>query len=734
MADKFVRQKSNRWVKADKPTYGDWGDDDDDDDDEEEEDCNANYNNYDENYRGNNDSNSIRDNLNQSYSTQNNDTHQPVEHFQNSSNNADTRGDSNNVQNDLVLSIDQRKNINYDTSDDDEDKERSPSILKEGDTPEAESIKSQPSKSIQVLNLAHSHTQNSFDLQPPTPTYNSHQRQRSVSSADPQTPLSESSFQSDSSIQHEPEYLSIKNTIPYIPKEESDNVHSPIEAHEQQNSNLILSIDDNREKDDDSSENDEWNDASNTKSEPDIDSFLTDLNTKLPSIDHDSTLSDFENSSFSKYHDEKQETDNDEIAPLSIQRENHNKYVNSIASRKSSVRKPPTTKADSGDYSNIVSGYEDDENEDNEIGGIEDMKPDENESNDAKESNIGTNDLHPVASTGSLSTGNFSIETNRTQTYSKPTIPNEDDSRRVSQSTINFGNWKPDTDIYRNQFINQNDDVSTINFDPSKTYDSFTNAQESIEDDNSEQISNSSSLSVPETIEATMPSIEEDYSDQDEENDHKSLNHTLNTGYSSLLNDNSYSKPVFHEEKLTPAASKENLQHDKSNMQNQRYSSLLSPSEKAENLNSNSKSEADQVSTPPKTNRNVSSTTITTGDFKPQKYPVSHWKKIMSISQPIDRIEAYRDALFKEMEYDTGLQNWLLHTLKQTESNQNQIHIGRIASAAYQNAPHNDLRRHASLRSKVNIVKDKVEGTGSTASQFGKKLFSRSKKFIRSEK
>ena len=64
------------------------------------------------------------------------------------------------------------------------------------------------------------------------------------------------------------------------------------------------------------------------------------------------------------------------------------------------------------------------------------------------------------------------------------------------------------------------------------------------------------------------------------------------------------------------------------------------------------------------------------------------------------------------------------YALKQEPSFNTHLLIGRVASQAYQNAAHNDLRRHASLRTTVNLVKDKVEGTtgslGKTTGSFGK--------------
>ena len=82
----------------------------------------------------------------------------------------------------------------------------------------------------------------------------------------------------------------------------------------------------------------------------DIDSFIDNLNKVysgdpsgevLPPIDHDLSLPDFENTSFSKYEDD--EENYSPIKPLSIsqQKEAHDDYLSSFSGRTQSVRKPP---------------------------------------------------------------------------------------------------------------------------------------------------------------------------------------------------------------------------------------------------------------------------------------------------------------------------------------------------------------------------------------------------------
>ncbi|EDK46064.1 hypothetical protein LELG_04244 [Lodderomyces elongisporus NRRL YB-4239] len=513
------------------------------------------------------------------------------------------------------------------------------------------------------------------------------------------------------------------------------------------------------------------------------------------------------------------------------------------------------------DYASLLGGYEEEEGDVNsketekEKEKEKDSKKQEgkNQFNDAESSFVTNQELQDSRYTqNELASGNYdtqSIQSSSSFTFNEPPIDantarksgattkyendnnndnsnnNEDDiaSRRVLQSTLNFGNWVPNTDSFRNQFINNNDNESTANSDftttlPSssqKGYNKFTNVRNP--SGLSEVVSNaSSSESLPDTIDVAMPVIEEDldndcrdrygdkhghdehYNDEeggkeegkekeeekeegdddeeDEDNDfHDSLsNHRLNTMVTqdSILETKAYPSALFKEEKLTPAASRESLP--------QKYSSLVGNElvlasrntldtltvPKTRNFSNTSESTtvlssgatttgggdgsglavgagagdgSGSANTTSNSIPTITTTTATTstpapvahgsGQFKRAKYPVSDWKAIVTISQPVERIAAFKDALGKEAEYDTGLQTWLNHALKQSQDFNN-IHIGRIASEAYQNAQHNDLRRHVSFRSTVNVVKDKVEGTGSTASNFGKKLFSRSKKFI----
>lgn len=386
----------------------------------------------------------------------------------------------------------------------------------------------------------------------------------------------------------------------------------------------------------------------------------------------------------------------------------------------------------------------------------------------ATESN--TSELHPVTSSGSLSTGKHSFD-QRSDFPEPPPSFDRDITRRdstMSTNTFSMGSWKPNTNNFRDQFINDNDNDSNYNFsldtESSTGYQKFTKPRNI---SSSDTMSLVSSVSMPETVDVPLPSIHEDPNDNDNDIDKDDTFSSGDTnkddipsqglGISSsnmtsdsILNEHEYDKGKFQEE----MSSKESLSKDQAGgvgggSRQQRYASLLPPisddnasTDMGENttiVDSNSMVPSISISNSnnePQVHKRVESdsSTFTQGTrktFPPNAYPVSNWKTIMKPSQSIDRINLLRDALEKEIAYDTGLQTWLSETLTKSNNSSN-IHIGRIASEAYQNATHSDLRRHASIRSRVSSVKDKVETGGLHASNLGKKFFSRGKKLMRS--
>lgn len=401
-----------------------------------------------------------------------------------------------------------------------------------------------------------------------------------------------------------------------------------------------------------------------------------------------------------------------ELLPADFE-EQHQKFVSNVQSRSASVRKvpPPVPKSAENEQ---TPAYKD-----------SDVKL-------LASSRFETaSRLEPVVSTGSISTGNasFDVASVTLPPMAPPPIADPDSLGRkmstASNQTFNFGSWKPNTNKFRDQFVSDNDaesqmNVSIFNGDES-TYNKFTGMRP--QSGYAESFPNSSMLSIPETIDAPLQSIEESGLDDDALGDDSTreafaansqldLNTvpSLNTDAPSVLKEHAHEKTTFTEER-TPSSSLDNLTGDqKSN--DTRVPSDSSSSRKASELTTKS------VSTikPPMT-----------------KYPVFNWKQIMNVSQPIDRITLLRKAQIDEMNYDTGLNYWLTETLKSSEASPH-IQIGKIATQAYQNAQHIELRRHTSIRSKVSLVKDKMEtgNFGLQASSFGRKFLNRGKKLMKS--
>lgn len=617
---------------------------------------------------------------------------------------------------------------------------------------------------------------------PPTPTYSHHE---------PATPQSDRSFQSDAnSIQDEPLNLNVvrgpENEIDVTGSTDVPGSHQEVEQKEEQEipiprsssssaeaqipsaqpDPLVLSIDRmQNESDSDQSTIEERpttsahhvNDTYDERVEDDpLDSLISDLQSAttndqdhLPRLDsiRDIQLPDFENTSFSNLNDDAVESPSTPTAPLDMSK-SHQEYIRTQTPRKMSVRKAPRTELMSVDYSNIadaVSGYMNESRpeslrkelfltpqvEDDSTPEVEDLR----EQSDSDE-----RELQRVDSTGSLSTGKLSISSSIPNSKDES---NEDISRRVSTmstTTINMGSWKPNTNNFRDQFIRDIDNESIVNFNALENdgYRQFTKLRNSLAgsgiDSASDVHSNASSMSIPETIDAALPSIQEDEDkDSSFESSHLNVNPDNASNFESHSTFDTVLKPHEHvqnfKEQITPTSTiGTEVPRAK-----QKYSSLLSDTGTLnESSPQTAQSEFYETAASEDTTRAVSddTSTINTTKKKLQTQPKYNWNDIMSKSQPIDRIALFKDALKQEINNDTGLQEWLHETLKQVE-NSPSMHIGKIASQAYQNAPHNELRRHTSLRSKVSSVRDKVETSSLLASSFGKKFLNRGKKLMK---
>ncbi|EGV65376.1 hypothetical protein CANTEDRAFT_119698 [Yamadazyma tenuis ATCC 10573] len=766
MADKFGRHKSARWVRASVPSYGDeWNDDE-----------------Y--------DYSSGSDSSNHVTSPDINNVvaerfvlpeHQLAPQTQKSPSGSPQKKPDEK----LVLSIDKMQTEDSDSDDDHQSNhERPPSKmgLHDDNGTIKQTIISHPQPVDQNIGP---------DLEPPTPNFTSATVPAPYT---PETPSSEQSFQSDAdSIQNETalrvaDHSRIGSSVDKASRlgdqdviAEGQPAESKLEA--EANAPLVLSIDGrNFENSDSETDQDDpipyyekrfdADAATETASENEqgnetFDSLIQDLQNAsmvssagngsgdremLPPIDTNVSLPDFENE-YSYYDygydDGDQSAEVTPIAPLATKDEQriHQQYVQGLTGHKPSVRKPPMdVQIPASESLGPASDTETIEEEPSDHDTTEpDTTPTETEAPEypdvkTPESRLPPQEqggeLHPVASSGSLSTGKLSFD-QRGESFEPPSSE-KDLNRRdstMSTNTFSMGAWKPNTNNFRDRFIGDNDNESAFNFnmeDSNAGYQRFTKPRNV-----SDNMSMLSAPSIPETVDVALPSIHED-SDLDEEDEFQdntfgsgtntsdgSASNERGISNSSLLSSHEYNEGKFNEQ----MSSSDSVVKTKA----QRYTSLLSPVADNEGQSNRSISESESTnSNTPSGDIDVSTVTISTRKtFPPNSYPVSNWKTMMKPSQPQDRIKLLKEALMKEYAYDTGLQTWLHETLTKSDNSSN-MHIGEIASQAYQNAAHNDLRRHVSIRSRVSSVKDKVETGGLHASNLGKKFFSRSKKLMRS--
>lgn len=105
------------------------------------------------------------------------------------------------------------------------------------------------------------------------------------------------------------------------------------------------------------------------------------------------------------------------------------------------------------------------------------------------------------------------------------------------------------------------------------------------------------------------------------------------------------------------------------------------------------------------------------------------WKAILSKSQSIDRITLLKEAFNKNAVYETGINDWLVSTLKSGHSSFN-INIGKFTSVAYQKPNRKELN-YRYIKDKVSSVKDEVKNSSMKAHNIGKYFFTRSFKYMK---
>lgn len=532
-------------------------------------------------------------------------------------------------------------------------------------------------------------------IMPPTPTFsNPHYT--------PETPQSDRSFVSD------PDLIQRETPLHVGPVPRSD---APPTAPSPPPVPLVLSID--KEYDDD----DDWGyNSQNSSNDDEAPRAETALDSLISDLQNNSLVEDHGYDAMSSASERAEEAGPTPTEPLAL-------------GPKTSVRKPPPDRKELVlmDYSSIADSVR-------EYMEDEDKTPIVEEPPDAKRGED-TFSLSRTESLGSLSTGKFSFAPSHlsnqmmdwrsapAQPLAQPLVgspaefqpPRFDPelSRReltVSTNTFSMGSWQPNTGSYRDQFINDNDAESRVSFHPETTanYNKFTRLGEVYEEP--DNASSTLGVSIPDTIDATVPH-DTLYHDLDASDSKEDDLHPVGTAVDSVLAEREH-PAVFHE-LMTPKGS------------------MLDVAERNDHAPSVDTTNAASVDTVVASEATRSASSASVPGKTESKYPPYNWKDIMAKLQSIDRIALLKEALVLEAQYESGLRYWLSETLKVAE-NQPTIHIGKIATAVYQNAPHNDIRRHNSIRSKVSIVKDKVGESGLQASTLGKRFFSRGRKFIKS--
>lgn len=282
----------------------------------------------------------------------------------------------------------------------------------------------------------------------------------------------------------------------------------------------------------------------------------------------------------------------------------------------------------------------------------------------------------------------------------------------MSTKTFNLGGWTPNTSQFRDQFIHEDDAESRFSFvaedeEIANRHSNFINKVEERDVQSSR-----SSFSLNETIDLRPI----DPKTRVGELQSVGTDDALNEAYSMSTDPDS----VFQSHpQLNPRFTEEQFPHETTVR-----TPLLESTNTASTDSNTEKSDGDMTPKAVEKSASAKNEGEETKAFVREKYPVFDWKAIQGLSQPIDRIQRLKEALVKEAEYDTGLQAWLNATLKPTHGNA-PVPIGKIALEAYQNATHRDIRRHVSIRTTVNNVKDKVETTS-----LGKRFFNRGRKLI----
>lgn len=382
-------------------------------------------------------------------------------------------------------------------------------------------------------------------------------------------------------------------------------------------------------------------------------------------------------------------------SPASLLQKHHS-FMSDNRDRRASIRKaPPLVES--------ATNMEAQATEETERVDIPDASGEEiyqNDDDSLEDETVNEPELKSVESNGSVSTGSPSFDGTSHTPINPPNLVSRKDST-VSSMQFSMGSWRPNTNVYRDKFVNDNDLESQMNIsmynEGESGYNKFTGVMRPVSG-YAESFANSSCISVPDTIEANLQSINEVQSDGDDP--------SLEIMSMATARDTATGQNVGGNGELTPSILRE-YPYGKGKFEEKMSADNVDEKEGGSREDALSKS----VPAPDSI----------------KAYPVSNWKKIMSTSQAIDRILLLKKALEDEAAYDTGLQSWLNEALHSTEQSSSNIQIGVLATQAYKNAAHNDLRRHTSLRSKVSMVRDKMD----VGASFGRRFLSKGKKLMK---
>jgi hypothetical protein len=328
---------------------------------------------------------------------------------------------------------------------------------------------------------------------------------------------------------------------------------------------------------------------------------------------------------------------------------------------------------------------------------------------DYQEDPINDQELSKISSTssGSLSTGGASIRSetgyrfsklsDRSASFTNKSITQSEEVRSINESvnnpeetkdglnpamSINFGQWRPNTESFRDQFISGSSTAPPI-----PKIDSYTRNSngEIVEDVNSiaESVANTASLSVTE-------------SDSEMHAEPKLKDETYRTDSNSLI-------PTHIP--LSPSVSGVEPKEGQY-FQEKIHSATATTS-------------PDEIPTAKAISKKLK-----------KGYDM---KQILTLDSSQARIKKYREARVEEANVETGLEEWIQAALEKVEviSYTSNVSTSHVKQAYAEAASVNHTKRHNNLGSILHKSR-RFQETSSSAQSFAKGIFSRGKKIIKS--